>query len=160
MAAEYSSNVLQEVAANAAVIFTEAPVPCNSGLVFHRDETGVFLLASAIRGCCNQGRCCCGEWIMPRTIYQVGFHANIQVPEGGTVGPISLALVVDGEIDPSSIMTVTPAAVEEPFNVGAEILVSVPAICGCGKVSVRNIGTEPVEVVNSNIIFNLSSIRR
>ena len=51
----------------------------------------------------------------------------------------------------SSIMTVTPAAVEEPFNVGAGILVSVPAICGCSKVSVRNIGTDPVEVLNSNI---------
>ena len=158
MAAEYSSNLTQEVAANAAVIFTESPVPCNRGLVFHRNETGVFLLASTI--CCNRGRCCCGQWIMPSTVYAVDFHANIQVPTGGTVGPISLALVVDGEIDPSSIMTVTPAAVEEPFNVGASILVSVPAICGCSKVSVRNIGTDPVEVLNSNIVFDLSSVRR
>lgn len=158
MAAEYSSNLTQEVAANAAVIFTESPVPCNRGLVFHRDETGTFLLASAL--CCTRGRCCCGQWVMPSTVYSVDFHANVQVPEGGTVGPISLALVVDGEIDPSSIMTVTPAAVEEPFNVGASILVSVPAICGCSKVSVRNIGTEPVEVLNSNIVFDLSSVRR
>ena len=47
MAAEYSSNVLQNVAANGSVIFTESPVPCNRGLVFHRDESGLFRLASA-----------------------------------------------------------------------------------------------------------------
>lgn len=158
MAAEYSNNNLQNVAANAAVLFTSSPVPCNRGLVFHRDETGIFLLASTI--CCNRGRCCCGGWVMPSTVYSVSFHGNIQIPEGGTVEPISLALVVDGEIDPSSIMTVTPAAVQEAFNVGADILVSVPAICGCSKVSVRNIGTAPVEVSNANIVFDLSGVRR
>lgn len=97
---------------------------------------------------------------MPSTVYSVAFHCNVQIPEGGTVGPISLALVIDGEVDPSSIMTVTPAAVQEAFNVGAEILVSVPAICGCNKVSVRNIGTAPVEVSNANIVFDLSGVRR
>ena len=158
MACEFSSNALQTVAANAAVIFTESPVPCTKGLVFHRDETGVFLLASTM--CGTRGHCCCGQWVMPTTEYSVSFHANVQIPEGGTVEPISLALVVDGEIDPSSIMSVTPAAVQQPFNVGAEILVSVPAICGCGKFSIRNIGTNPVEVTNANVVVDLSGVRR
>ena len=93
-------------------------------------------------------------------MYQVAFHANIQIPEGGTVDTISLAIAIGGEIDPSSTMSVTPAAVEEPFNVGAEVIVAVPAICGCTNVSVRNIGTEAIEVLNANIIFDTVGIRR
>ena len=90
---------------------------------------------------------------MPTANYEVGFHANIQIPTGGTVESISLAIAIDGEVDPSSIMTVTPAAVEEAFNVGAGIIVAVPWICRCGSVSVRNISTQAVEVSNANIVF-------
>jgi hypothetical protein len=97
---------------------------------------------------------------MPTANYTVSFHANVQIPDGGTVGPVSLAIFVDGEEDPSSTMTVTPAAVEEAFNVGAEIIVAVPWICRCSSVSVRNIGTEPVDVLNANIVFDFSGVRR
>jgi len=158
MAAEYSANALQTVAAGGSVIFTEAPVPCNRGLIYHREESGLFRLASpSTMGCCYRTSCC-GD--MPTANYEVAFHANVQIPTGGTVGPISLALFVDGDEDPSSTMTVTPAAVEEPFNVGADIIVAVPWICRCSGVSVRNIGTEPIEVVNANIVFDFSGVRR
>lgn len=159
MAAEYSANTLQTVAANGSVIFTEAPVPCNKGLIYHRDESGIFRLASpsAINGC-GITRRCCGD--MPTANYEVAFHANIQIPTGGTVEAISLALAIDGEIDPSSIMTITPAAVQEAGNVGAEIIVAVPQICRCSSVSVRNISTQAVEVQNANIVFDFSGIRR
>ena len=150
--AEYSANALQNVLPNQSVVFTESPVPCNKGLIFHRDESGIFRLASTMCyspynscGCCNR---------MPETLYQVGFHGNIAIPTGGTVEAISLALAIDGEIDPSSTMTVTPAAVEEFFNVGKEIIVAVPAICGCLPVSVRNVSTQAVDVQNANIIFD------
>ena len=161
MAAEYSSNNLQTVAANASVVFTESPVPCNRGLIYHRDESGIFRLASpsALNRCGGFARrCCCAD--MPTANYAVDFHANIQIPTGGTVEAISLALVIDGEVDPSSIMTVTPAAVEEPFNVGASIIVAVPQICRCSSVSVRNISTQAVEVQNANIVFDFVGIRR
>ena len=105
-----------------------------------------------------RGGRCCGN--MPTANYEVAFHANIQIPTGGTVGPISLAIFVDGDEDPSSTMTVTPAAVEEPFNVGADIIVAVPSICRCSSVSVRNVGTEPVEVLNANIVFDFTGVRR
>jgi hypothetical protein len=92
--------------------------------------------------------------------YEVAFHANIAVPTGGTAGePISLALAIDGEIDPSSIMTITPAAVEEFSNVGADIIVAVPSICRCGSVSVRNISDQAIEVQNANIVFDFTGIR-
>ena len=158
MAAEFSSNAIQTVSPNQAVIFTEAPVPCNCGLVFHRDESGIFLLSSApVR---NAYLCSCGCGRMPEALYQVGFHANIQVPTGGTVEAISLAIAFDGEVDPSSTMIFTPSAVEQFGNVGAQIIVSVPAICRCARVSVRNTSTQDIQVQNANIIFATAGSRR
>lgn len=158
MAAEYSANAAQTVQPNGSVIFTESPVRCNRGLIYHRDESGIFRLASpSVLGYARRGNCCCGS---PEAIYQVGFHCNIAVPTGGTVGAISLALAIDGEIDPSSIMTVTPAAVDQFFNVGAGILVAVPWICRCESVSVRNISDQAISVQNANILFDFAGVRR
>ena len=158
MSAEYSSNALQTVAANASAIFTESPVPCNRGMIYHRDESGLFRLASpSTLGCRWTNRCACMG--MPTANYTVSFHGNVAIPTGSTVGEISLALAIDGEIDPSSIMTVTPAAVEEFWNVGAEIIVAVPSICRCGTVSVRNVSDQAVEVQNANIVFDFTGIR-
>lgn len=160
MAAEYSANAVKTVAAGQPVIFTESPVPCGEGLVFHRDESGAFLLAN------NAGNagCGCGCGCRPiyATRYQVAFHANIAIPEdpAGEVEEIQLALAVDGEIDPSSIMRVTPAAVGEYWNVGAEIIVSVPSLCRCASVSVRNISTQAVDVQNANIVISYEGVQR
>ncbi len=160
--AEYSANAIQTVAPNAAVIFTEAPIPCNRGLIFHRDETGTFRLASPAKiasynsgwGC---GCSCCNS--MPESMYLVSFHANIAIPNGGAAGEISLALSIDGDTDPSSTMIITPAAVEEYGNVGAEIIVAVPAICGCESVSVRNTSTQNILVQNANLVIQYQGIR-
>lgn len=157
MAAEFSASILQTVSANGSVIFTETPVPCNRGLVYHRDDSGLFRLASPSTMGCNTRRCCCAN--MPTANYEVTFHANIAVPTGGTVEAISLAIAIDGEIDPSSTMTVTPAAVEEFFNVGADIIVSVPSICRCSTISVRNVSTQPVEVINANLVVDFGGVR-
>ncbi len=159
MAAEYSANAIQTVAAGGSVIFTESPVPCNRGLIYHRDESGAFRLASpTAMGCgCRRG-CCCMDY--PTANYQVAFHANIQIPEGGEVEPISLAIAIDGEVDASSIMTITPVAVEELGNVGADVIVAVPCICRCSSVSVRNVSTQPIQVVNANIVFDFAGVRQ
>ena len=159
MAAEYSANAIQTVAAGGSVIFSESPVPCNRGLIYHRDESGAFRLASptAMGRGCRRG-CCCMDY--PTANYQVAFHANIQIPEGGTVEPISLAIAIDGEVDASSIMTYTPAAVEELGNVGADVIVAVPCICRCSSVSVRNVSTQPIEVANANIVFDFAGVRQ
>lgn len=159
MAAEYSANALQLVQPNASVIFTESPVPCNRGLIYHRDESGLFRLASpGLMGvsCCR--RCCCSDF--PSALYQCAFHCNISVPTGGTIGPIQLSLFVDGELDPSSTMLFTPAAVSEFGNVGADIIVAVPCICRCSTVSVRNTSTQAINVQNANIVFDFAGIRR
>lgn len=160
MAAEYSANALQTVPANGSVIFSESPVPCNRGIIFHRDESGLFRLASPrVMGVPCRRCCCCGY---PEAAYQVAFHANIAVPgdPAGTVEEIQFAIAIDGEVDPSSIMSFTPAAVDEFGNVGADVIVSVPCICGCSTVSVRNISTQPVNVRNANIVFDFAGILR
>ena len=157
MAAEYSANAVQEVAANSPVIFTESPVPCRRGLVFHRDESGSFLLANNAN---SVNTCNCGCRRVYSTQYTVGFHANVAIPTGGTVEEIQLAIAIDGEIDPSSIMRITPAAVEEYGNVGAGIIVSVPSLCRCSNVSIRNISTQAIEVQNANIVIGYEGVQR
>lgn len=163
MAAEYSANATQVVQVNQPVIFTESPVPCNKGLIFHRDESGIFLLSNNAPSS-NNCSCGCGCKRIYETLYQVEFHGNISVPEdpAGTVEPISLAIAINGETDPSSIMTVTVPLVSDTFgdNVGASIIVAIPNICGCQSVSVRNISTQAINVMNANIIFNYIGYRR
>lgn len=148
MAAEYSANAAQVVPANGSVIFTESPVPCNCGHIYHRDGSGLFRMVNRFF---RQNIMQCWR---RNTSYHVDFHANISVPAGGTVEEISLAVFVDGEEDPSSIMSFTPAAVEQLGNVGASVIVQVPWVCACSRVSVRNISTQPVNVVNANLVIN------
>ena len=148
MAAEYSANAIQTVAAGGSVIFTESPVPCNREIIYHREESGAFRLASpvAMGNNCRR-RCCCADY--PTANYQVAFHANIQ-----------LAVAIDGEVDPSSIMTFTPAATEELGNVGADVIVAVPCICRCASVSIRNVSTQAIQVQNANIVFDFAGVRQ
>lgn len=149
MAAEYSANAAQVVPANGSVIFTESPVPCNRGLIYHRDGSGLFRLVNRFF---RQNIMQCWR---RNSNYEVTFHANISIPTGGTVGEIELAVFVDGEEDPSSIMSFTPAAVEVAGNVGATVIATVPYVCGCSTVSVRNISDQAITVENANITFNV-----
>ena len=145
--AEFSANAIQTVVQNGAVTFTDAPVPCERGFVRHRDDSGNFLLSGWTPNRCG---CCCGR--RREATYLVDFGANISIPEGGTVGEISLALAIDGTIIPSSQMVVTPAAVDEAFNVSRAINVQVWNGC-CENVSVVNTSTQAIQVENANIIF-------
>lgn len=141
--AEYSANAIQTVNPGESVIFTTTVVPCNRGLIRHRDESGNFLLSGWSPGCnCRK----------KSANYLVDFGANIAVPTGGTVDPISLAITIDGSTIPASSMVVTPAAVEEYFNVSRAINVDVWSGC-CETVTVRNTSDQPINVQNANIIL-------
>lgn len=148
MSAEYSYSADQVVPANASVIFNESPVPCHEGLIYHRDGSGIFRLVNRFF---RQNLCSCWK---RNSNYLVSFGANISVPTGGTVETISLALVIDGEIDQSAIMQFIPAAVEEPGNVSVSVIAQVPYVCTCSNVSVRNISTQPITVSNANIVID------
>ena len=145
--AEWTSNVAQIVNPNEEVIFLENPVPCNRGLVWEREGTGLFELKGYTP---FTRRCMCQS--EPSAIYEVDFGANIAIPTGETVGPISLAITLGGATIPASTMIVTPAAVEEFFNVGRSINALVRKGC-CETLTVRNTSTIPILVQNANIIF-------
>lgn len=161
MAAEYSANALQTVEVNAPVVFSESPVPCNRGLIFHRDESGLFQLANnaPVRNCsCGCG--CSGCRNTFETLYHVSFHANIAIAEDSEVEPIQLSVSIGGEPDPSSTMIATPAAVGDFQNVGADIIVAIPSLCGCESVSVRNTGAQAIDVQNANLVIDYIGVRR
>ena len=115
--AEYSNNDSQTVNPGESVIFNIVNVPCTKGLVRHREGSGNFLLSGYVPY--NYSGCGCNR--SNTANYLVDFGANIAVPTGGTVGAISLAITIDGATIPSSTMIVTPAAVEEYFNVSRAI---------------------------------------
>ena len=154
MACEFSANAVQTISPNQSAIFTETPIPCTRGLVIHRDESGTFLLVNNARNVpCNNR----SNYV---TDYIINFHANIAIPEGGTVEPIQIAVVIDGDTDPSGIMKIPPTAVEQYFNVGAGVAVSVPAACGCSNVSIRNISAQDILIQNANLLIDYSGVRR
>ena len=135
---EIIANALQTVPANQNVYFTDTVV-CGNCAITHRDDSGLVTL----RGLTNQCR----------ARFRVTFGANIALPTGGTVGPISLAIAIDGEAVRATTMTVTPAAVEEFFNVFSSVFVDVPRGC-CVTISVKNITTDDIEVQNANFIVD------
>ena len=146
--AEYTGIAVQTVNPGETVVFTESPVPCGRGFVRHRDGSGNFLLSGWIPtyygcDCKRQGS----------ANYLVDFGANIAIPDGGTVGAISVAIAVDGSTNQASVMTVTPAAVNEFFNVSRATNVNVWRGC-CETVSIRNISDQPILVQNANILFS------
>lgn len=134
---EITANAIQTVLTNQNVYFTETIIGGGCS-ISHREGSGLITL----RGNDNQSR--------PR--YKISFGGNIAVPTGETVGPVSLAIALEGESIAASTMTVTPAAVENYFNVFSAIFVDVPRGC-CISVSVKNVGTIPVDVQNANLII-------
>lgn len=145
--AEYLANEVQPVALNQPAVF-RASIPCPRGYVYHEDDTGIFILRGVTQNCFAR--------------YQVTFNGNIAVPEGGTVGPIAVALAVNGEPRPTSRAIYTPAAVDEYGNVTATALITVPRGC-CFTLSLRSVAAVedptvvPVPVINlqnANMVIN------
>lgn len=135
--AEFTNNELQLVAAGQNVVFDETPV-CPTKCITHRQGSGIV----RIKGLTN------GQY---RARFFVSYSGNIQIPTGGTVEAISLAIAVDGEPLQSTQMIVTPAAVEDLWNVSSQVYVDVPCGC-CVTVAVENTSTQAIEVQNSNLI--------
>lgn len=144
--AEYTYNPVQLVEPGQNVILNDN-IRCNKGYVLHRNESGIVILRGIVNSPCG----CFAR-------YQVTFNGNIAIPEGGTVGPIAIALAIDGEPILTSRAIVTPAAVEEYFNVTSTAIITVPKGC-CFTVAVENVsgpaavgGVDPaINVQNANL---------
>lgn len=133
---ELISNAIQTVASNQNVLFTDTVVKGNCSIV-HRDGSGLVTLRGITDQC--------------RARYRVSFGGNVAIPADGTVGPISLALAINGEAVAATTMISTPAAVEEFNNVFSAVFLDVPRGC-CFQVSVTNLTEDPIEVQNANLI--------
>lgn len=143
--AEYSNSAVQTVNPGESITFVVNPVPCNRGFVRWRNGSGAFSLSSWVPS--NGCRCNCNN-----ALYLVDFGANIAIPDGQAVEPISVAFAIDGVSIPDTTMTVTPAAVNEYNNVSRASNISVWNGC-CQTLTVRNTSSIPILVQNANIIF-------
>lgn len=145
--AEFTSNPIQLVQPN-QVVTLNTTIGCPKGYVIHRNGSGIVTLRGITNNCFAR--------------YQVTFNGNIAVPEGGTVGPISIAIAIDGEPVLTSRAIVTPAAVDDYFNVTSTAIITVPKGC-CFNIAVENTsesatpGTTPapaINVQNANLVVS------
>lgn len=139
--AEYLENAVQAVALNQPAVFSSS-IPCNKGCVYHEDGTGVFILRGVTNNCFAR--------------YQVTFNGNIAIPEGGTVGPIAVALTVNGEARPTSRAIITPADVDEYGNVTSTAIITVPRGC-CFSLSLRSVPATEDPTVTPAPVINLQN---
>ena len=149
--AEFTKNEIQTVLPNQPVTLNTS-IGCNKGYVYHRNGSGIVTLRGITSNCFAR--------------YQVTFNGNIAIPNGGTVGPISVALAIDGEPILTSRAIVTPSATaDDPptqnnfFNVTSTAIIDVPKCC-CFNVSVENTSESitpattpapPILVQNANL---------
>lgn len=146
--AEYVYNPIQVVQPNQNILLNDS-IPCPKGYVYHREGSGILTL----RGIVNNPTSCFAR-------YQVTFNGNIAVPEDGTVGAIAIALAINGEPIQTSKAIVTPAAVDEYFNVTSTAFITVPKGC-CFSLSVENdsegaTAADPataINVQNANLVI-------
>ena len=148
--AEYVYNPVQQVQPNQNVLLNGS-IPCNKGYIYHRDGSGLLTLRGVVNGSCG----CFAR-------YQVTFNGNIAVPTGGTVGPIAIALAINGEPIQTSRAIVTPAAVaadppttDNFFNVTSTAIITVPKGC-CLNISVENVseGATPAAAPTAILVQN------
>ena len=152
--AEFTQNAVQTVNPNQPVTLNTV-IGCPKGYVYHRNGSGIVTLRGVTNNCFAR--------------YQVTFNGNIAVPDGGTVGPIAVAIALDGEPLLTSRAIVTPAATaaDPPttanfFNVTSTAIINVPKGC-CFNVSVENVSESltpattpapPILVQNANFVVS------
>ena len=147
MAAEYLANGLQSIPLNTPIEFT-ASMPCTRGNVIHEHGTGIFILKG------NTNQC--------YATYKVSYNGNIAITEGGTVTPIAVAIVVNGEPRLTSRAISTPAAAEQFNSVTSPATIKVPRGC-CFTLAVEYVSgvtdgttvpTPVIDQINGNLEIN------
>lgn len=152
--AQLSANALQIVPAGQSAVFTNTFItPQEFGVILPRpDNNGLYLRGTI-------GRCTPKCWRDFFAEFYASFSANVQIPTGGTVEEISLAISQDGQPLPSGIMIVNPAAVEEFDNVSVQVFVPVPR-GGIETITVDNTSTQDIGLQNANLTVFMPGILR
>lgn len=138
---EITANIAQTVLPNRNIMFDSTVVPGNCSII-HTDNSGLVTLRALRNGQC-------------RARFRITFSGNMKADTDATISGVtllSLAIANNGEIIPSSVMTISVGDTTSTYNVSTEILVNVPTGC-CTTISVKNI-TEgiSIETLNANLI--------
>lgn len=117
--------------------------------------TATFNVVVVKSGCAERHRAGSGQIdLVALGRHLATFSGNISVPTGETVGEVALAISQEGETRQGTVMRATPAAVNEYFNVSTQTYVDVYSNCTgsacCQTISVKNVGTIPVQLDNPN----------
>ena len=148
MAAEYIYNEEQQVAFGSNLLLLDS-IPCPRGYVLHDNGTGIVTLRGIVNNPCARF-----------ARYRVTANCNIAIPTGGTVGAIAIAIAQTGEEIPTSKAIITPAAVEQFWNVSVDKVITVPVGC-CPSIAIENVlpGIDPAtEVGGAILVRNLNVI--
>lgn len=152
--AEFTANAIQVVQPSQAVVFASSsgfwgfPFNLRQG-IFHQGESSTITL----RGIVNNP-------YKELALYQATFNGNIAVPTGATVGEIAIGIARNGEVIQTSKAIVTPAAVEDYFNVTSTAFIIVPRGMQV-DISVENASVSatpattpapPINVQNANLV--------
>lgn len=125
--AEYVTTADALVALGNTIPFNSVSIPCNTGNVVPL-AVGILNLRG---GSTNRF-----------ARYRVEVKANVQIPEGGAVTPIALALAINGAVIPESVAIVTPAAAEEYWHINTDAIITIPNGCCASVSAVYADGTE------------------
>lgn len=112
--AEYLTTSDSLVSLNGTIPFNRVSIPCGSGCVVPL-SVGILNLKGNTSGRFAR--------------YKVSLQGNVQIPTGGEVTPIALAITVNGSIVPESVAIITPAAVAQYEHIHTDAVITVP--CGC-----------------------------
>lgn len=138
---EITANAIQKVVENDDVLFTTTVVPGNCSII-HNEDSGLVTL----RGLSN-GQC--------RARFRVTFTGNMKADSAETIQGVtllSLAASRNGEIIPTSTMTITVGDTTSTYNIGTEFFIDVPIGC-CTTIAFKNItdGID-IDILNANMI--------
>ena len=140
---EFVKNEVQLVQPNQPVLL-DGSFWGRRNFIFHQDGSGIITLRGIVANPY-------AEW----ALYQATFNGNIAVPTDGAVGAIAVALARSGEPILTSRAIVTPAAVDEYFNVTSTAFIIVPRGCSF-DISVENV-SEPADATTPAPAINVQN---
>lgn len=149
----YSAIEEQTLNPGESMIWTVNFIPCNKGYVNALPGTGEIELSGRLNYPYRTCKCQGGLYV----VYDADFGANIAVPTGETVGEISVAFAINGTAIPATTMRVTPAAVEQYFNVSRDYPVRILSGC-CQTFTVQNTSTIPILARNATLTVDREGV--
>lgn len=148
--AEFNYPAEQTLPYGQAALLNNTSCGCTKGYISHQNGFGGITLKGAV----NNPNACFAR-------YEVAFSGNIALAEGATVGEISAALSLNGEIMQDTIASATPAAVGDFWHVSGFKTIDVPRGC-CPMIAVENSSPSAGTTPNPTIVMrnlNVSVVR-